>query len=101
VVGWNGSKGRWFRQVKGDVERSVHYEGHGCQVTGRKYGRFTMDVLVHLGKRLSIKLTDGMLDLIGQVGFIWVIGGGESIKDIRWGSTRKDGVRGASSIPEI
>jgi hypothetical protein len=89
--------------VKGDIERSVYYEGHGCQVTGRKYGRFTMDVLIHLGKRLCIKLTGGVLDLIGQVGFIWVVGGGESLKDIRigWGSTRNDGVRGASSIPEI
>jgi hypothetical protein len=50
--------------VKGNVERSVHYDGHGCQVTGGEYGRFTMDVLVHLGKRHNIKLTDGVLDLI-------------------------------------
>ncbi len=87
--------------MKGDVERSVHYEGYGCQVTGRKYRRFTMDVLIYLGKRLNIKLTDGVLDLIRQIGFIWVVGGGESIKSIGWGSTRYDGVRGASTIAEI
>ncbi len=88
--------------MEGDVERSVHYEGHGCQVTGRKYGRFTMDILVYLNKRLGVRLTGSVLDLIRQVGFIWVINGkGESIETVRWGGTRSDGVRGASSIPEI
>ncbi len=62
-----------------------------------------MDVFVYLGKRLSIELTDGVLNLVRQVGFIWVIRGRESLKDIRirWGSTRSGGMRGASSIPEI
>ncbi len=88
--------------MKGYVKRSVHYEGHGCQVTGRKYGRFTMDVLVYLGYGLSVGLTDSVLNLIRQVGFIWVINrDGKSIENIRGGSTRSDGVRGASSIPEI
>ncbi len=62
-----------------------------------------MDVFIDLSKRLSIELTYSVLNLVRQVGFIWVIGGRESLKAIRvrWGSTRSGGMRGASIIPEI
>ncbi len=102
-MGWNGSRGEWFGQLKGDIKRSVYYKGHGCQVTGGEYGRVTVDIFMDLGKRLSIELTYSVLNLIRQVRFIWVIGGRESLKNIRvrWGSTRSGGMRGASIIPEI
>jgi hypothetical protein len=89
--------------MKGDIERGVYYKGHGCQVTGGEDRRFTMDVFIDLSKRLSIELTYSVLNLVRQVGFIWVIGGRESLKAIRvrWGSTRSGGMRGASIIPEI
>jgi hypothetical protein len=102
-VGWNGSRGEWFRQLKGNIKRSVYYKGHGCQVAGGEYRRVTMDVFKDLGQRLSIEFTYSVLNLVRQVGFIWVIGGRESLKAIRvrWGSTRSGGMRGASIIPEI
>ncbi len=88
--------------MKRNVEIGVHNEGHGCQVAGREYGRSTMDVLIDTRQRLSVELTNSVLDLIGQVGFIWVISkDGDSSEVIRRGSTGGDGVKGVSRVPEI
>ncbi len=62
-----------------------------------------MDVFIDPGKRLSIGFTDSVLNLERHVGFIRVIGGRDSLKNIRirWGGAGNGGMRGASIIPKI